>query len=156
MVWVNGWKVSIVALILLSPKPYHSYLVLYSRKPILVNLDPANCFLPYEAAVDIKNLVTVDEIMKSKGLGPNGALIQCISHLENNLEWLDSQLLRFENGNCLIYIYINFVMNQIFFSRRWCVFYIWLSWPSRTLYAWFVYAKHHWTFDEARLSISDG
>lgn len=44
------------------------------RPTVCVNLDPANEFLPYKCDVDIRELVTVDEVMERLKLGPNGAL----------------------------------------------------------------------------------
>jgi GTPase SAR1 family protein len=42
------------------------------RKVAIVNLDPANDNLPYEAAVDIADLVSLQEVMAELDLGPNG------------------------------------------------------------------------------------
>ena len=42
------------------------------RKPIVVNLDPANDDLPYTCSVDIAELITLDDVMDAYGLGPNG------------------------------------------------------------------------------------
>jgi hypothetical protein len=39
---------------------------------VIVNLDPANDFLPYECAVNIADLITVDDVMEKLELGPNG------------------------------------------------------------------------------------
>jgi GPN-loop GTPase len=54
----------------------------------VVNLDPANAMLPYECAVDLLDLVSVDEVQKELGLGPNGALVYCMDYLRSNLDWL--------------------------------------------------------------------
>jgi hypothetical protein len=42
------------------------------RKVAVVNLDPANDELPYDAAVDISELVALEEVMEHYRLGPNG------------------------------------------------------------------------------------
>ncbi|PNH07274.1 GPN-loop GTPase 2 [Tetrabaena socialis] len=42
------------------------------RRTAIVNLDPANDALPYEAAVDIADLVCLEEVMAELKLGPNG------------------------------------------------------------------------------------
>lgn len=44
------------------------------RNVICVNLDPANDTIPYECSVDIRELITVEEVMSRLKLGPNGAL----------------------------------------------------------------------------------
>lgn len=41
-----------------------------------VNLDPGAEFLPYAPDFDVRNTVRVEEIMRSEGLGPNGALLR--------------------------------------------------------------------------------
>jgi len=38
----------------------------------VVNLDPANYTLPYPAAIDIKDLIGMEEVMETFQLGPNG------------------------------------------------------------------------------------
>jgi hypothetical protein len=43
-----------------------------NRKVAVINLDPANDDLPYEAAVDISELVALEEVMEHFKLGPNG------------------------------------------------------------------------------------
>jgi GTPase SAR1 family protein len=48
------------------------YLGLLGRKVAVVNLDPANDALPYECAVDVRELVSLEEVQEETGLGPNG------------------------------------------------------------------------------------
>ncbi|XP_016363382.1 GPN-loop GTPase 2-like [Sinocyclocheilus anshuiensis] len=62
------------------------------RKVVVVNLDPANEGLPYPCAVDISELVTLDDVMDGLKLGPNGGLIYSMEYLEANLDWLESKL----------------------------------------------------------------
>ncbi|KAK8719503.1 hypothetical protein OTU49_013999, partial [Cherax quadricarinatus] len=50
--------------------------------------DPGNDSLPYEAAIDVSELVQVEEVMSTQDLGPNGALIYCMEFIEANLSWL--------------------------------------------------------------------
>lgn len=54
--------------------------------------DPANDTVPYEAAVDIQELVQVEEVMAMQGVGPNGALVFCMELLEANITWLINKL----------------------------------------------------------------
>lgn len=42
------------------------------RKVVLVNLDPANDALPYNADVDVSELVCLEQVMQELHLGPNG------------------------------------------------------------------------------------
>lgn len=62
------------------------------RKVVVVNLDPANETLPYPCAVDISELITLDDVMDSLKLGPNGGLIYSMEYLEANLDWLENKL----------------------------------------------------------------
>ncbi|KDN53539.1 hypothetical protein K437DRAFT_241728 [Tilletiaria anomala UBC 951] len=68
------------------------FLTALKRPVSVVNLDPANDELPYDCAIDIRKLITVVDVMKELDLGPNGAMLYCMEYLEENFEWLDSQL----------------------------------------------------------------
>ena len=45
---------------------------LLGRRAAVVNLDPANDALPYECAVDVRDLISLEEVQEQEGLGPNG------------------------------------------------------------------------------------
>jgi hypothetical protein len=81
------------------------------RKCSVVNLDPANDRTGYEAAVDVRELVTLESIMGGAGagdegggvggdegdgvgvgLGPNGGVLYALEELEENFEWLEERL----------------------------------------------------------------
>uniref|UniRef100_A0A3Q3WRD8 GPN-loop GTPase 2 n=1 Tax=Mola mola TaxID=94237 RepID=A0A3Q3WRD8_MOLML len=62
------------------------------RKVVVVNMDPANEGLPYSCALDVSELVTLDDVMEGLKLGPNGGLLYCMEYLEANLDWLESKL----------------------------------------------------------------
>jgi len=62
------------------------------RKVAIVNLDPANDSLPYPCAVDITELVSLEDVVQETELGPNGGLVYCIEYLEKNLDWLQERL----------------------------------------------------------------
>jgi Conserved hypothetical ATP binding protein len=47
-------------------------LQLLGRRVAVVNLDPANDALPYEFAVDVRDLISLEEVQEQEGLGPNG------------------------------------------------------------------------------------
>ncbi len=48
------------------------FLQLLGRKVAIINLDPANNMLPYLCAVDIRDLISLEEVQAEEGLGPNG------------------------------------------------------------------------------------
>lgn len=58
------------------------------RKVAVINMDPANDTLPYECTIDLSKLITLQDVMSSMHLGPNGGLVYCMEFLEANLEWL--------------------------------------------------------------------
>lgn len=62
------------------------------RKCSVVNLDPANDNTNYECAIDVRDLVKLEEIMKDDGLGPNGGILYAMEELEHNIEWLEKGL----------------------------------------------------------------
>jgi GTPase SAR1 family protein len=53
------------------------YLQLIGRKVAVVNLDPANDALPYDCAIDVADLVSLEAVMASLHLGPNGGAQSC-------------------------------------------------------------------------------
>ena len=68
------------------------YMVL-GRTAHLCNLDPAADELLYDARVDIRELIDVDDAMRDKKLGPNGGLVFCMEYLmEHGASWLYDQL----------------------------------------------------------------
>ena len=63
------------------------------NRPIsVVNLDPANDNIPYTCAIDIASLITLQNVMDTYGLGPNGGMLYCMEYLEENFDWLDEKL----------------------------------------------------------------
>ncbi|CAF0983064.1 unnamed protein product [Rotaria sordida] len=63
-----------------------------SRHVYIVNLDAANVDMPYECAIDLVDLITVDDVCDNLNLGPNGSLMYCIEYIENNIDWLLKRL----------------------------------------------------------------
>lgn len=66
----------------------HQFLSAIGRKCSVVNLDPANEHTSYPCALDIRDLVTLEEIMEHEELGPNGGVLYALEELEENVEWL--------------------------------------------------------------------
>jgi GTPase SAR1 family protein len=62
------------------------------RRVAIVNLDPANDLAPYDAAVSLEELISVDEVQEEYELGPNGAMVFCMEYLEKNVDWLKEKL----------------------------------------------------------------
>ncbi|KAL8707568.1 MAG: hypothetical protein Q9220_007409 [cf. Caloplaca sp. 1 TL-2023] len=70
----------------------HQFMSAIGRKCSVVNLDPANDHTSYPCALDIRNLVTLEEIMADEVLGPNGGVLYALEELEHNIEWLEQGL----------------------------------------------------------------
>ena len=51
-----------------------------------INLDPAADQFNYPVTADVKDLITVDDVMDELDLGPNGGLMYCMEYLEDNLD----------------------------------------------------------------------
>lgn len=69
-----------------------SHLRTLRRSAIYINLDPAATSFVYEPDIDIKELISLDDVMEEMGLGPNGGLIYCFEFLLENLDFLTEQL----------------------------------------------------------------
>ncbi|KAJ5194620.1 uncharacterized protein N7498_008058 [Penicillium cinerascens] len=70
----------------------HQFLGAIGRKCSVVNLDPANDKTSYPCALDVRDLVTLEEIMDEDKLGPNGATLYALEELEENYSWLEEGL----------------------------------------------------------------
>ena len=70
----------------------HQFLGALGRKSSVVNIDAANDQLSYPCAVDVRSLVSLQDIMEYEGLGPNGGIMYALETLEANFEWLEDRL----------------------------------------------------------------
>lgn len=78
-------------------KAMSAFLESLGRKVIVVNIDPANDDLCYKAAVDVSELITVEDAMVHMHLGPNGALVYSMEYLLQNIEWFMQKLSKFRD-----------------------------------------------------------
>jgi hypothetical protein len=62
------------------------------RSVFVINLDPANDRLTYDCALNIFDLINIEDVMVNCNLGPNGSLVYCMEFLEHNLDWLTDNL----------------------------------------------------------------
>lgn len=67
------------------------------RTAHIINLDPAADHFDYTPAFDIQTLITVEDVMKDFGYGPNGALMYCMEFLTKNLDWLHDEIADFQD-----------------------------------------------------------
>lgn len=73
------------------------------RKVQIVNLDPANDEVPYDCAINVQELITIEDAMEEYNLGPNGGLVFCMEYLRENIDWLIDKLKASECMSCLVY-----------------------------------------------------
>ncbi|CAA7396054.1 unnamed protein product [Spirodela intermedia] len=70
----------------------------------IINLDPAAESFDYPVAMDIRELISLDDVMEELDLGPNGGLIYCMEHLEENLDdWLEEELENYLDDDYLVF-----------------------------------------------------
>lgn len=70
----------------------NQFLSAIGRKPSVINLDPANENLPYEAALNIRDFTTLEDVMKEQDLGPNGGIIYALEQLEESTDLFIEQV----------------------------------------------------------------
>lgn len=68
-----------------------------------MNLDPANDMLPYECALNITELISLQDVMQEYGLGPNGGMIYCLEYLEQNFDWLEEGLEKLKDADYVVF-----------------------------------------------------
>lgn len=69
-----------------------THLQLNRRSCFYVNLDPAAETFEHTPDLDIKELISLEDVMEEMGLGPNGGLIYCFEFLMENLDFLTDAL----------------------------------------------------------------
>lgn len=63
------------------------------RRCSVVNLDPANERTAYPCALDVRDLVALEDAMAEQGLGPNGGVLWALEEVEHNGgRWLEDGL----------------------------------------------------------------
>ena len=66
------------------------------------NLDPAAEAFGYAVAFDVRELISVTDVMSELALGPNGGLLYAMEYLCDNLEWLGDELDAFAEDDYLL------------------------------------------------------
>jgi hypothetical protein len=79
----------------------HQFLTAINRKCAVVNLDPANDKTSYPCALDIRDLVSLEEVMEQEELGPNGGVMYALEELQENFDWLEDGLKEFSDSYIL-------------------------------------------------------
>lgn len=74
----------------------------HRRRIHVANLDPAAEHFRYDVAFDIRDLISVDDVMDELQLGPNGSLVYCMEYLLDNMDWLEEALDSYDDDEYLI------------------------------------------------------
>eukprot|EP01036_Dinobryon_divergens_P024283 gene24283-32719_t len=69
----------------------------------VANLDPAAESFGYDAAFDVRDLVSLEDAMDQFGYGPNGGLVYCMEFLFQNIDWLREELEAFDEDDYIIF-----------------------------------------------------
>lgn len=72
------------------------------RRANYVNLDPAATEFEFPPTIDIRDLISLEDVMEMLEYGPNGGLIYCFEFLMENLDWLDNELGDFEDDYLIL------------------------------------------------------
>ena len=73
------------------------------REILVCNLDPAAEVFKYKCDIDIRDLISLDDVMEEMKLGPNGGLIYCMEFLLDNIDWLEKELAEFGDDCYIIF-----------------------------------------------------
>jgi hypothetical protein len=75
---------------------FTEWLKMAKQKVIAVNLDPGVVTLPYSPDIDVRDYVSVGELMEKHGLGPNGALVMAADLIAEETDTIAEEI---ENEN---------------------------------------------------------
>ncbi|CAH2052472.1 unnamed protein product [Thlaspi arvense] len=92
----------------------HQHCESIRRTMHIVNLDPAAEVFNYPVAMDIRELVTVEDVMEQLKCGPNDGLMRCMEypflltliafkHFDSLYNWLDEELENFADADYLVF-----------------------------------------------------
>ena len=69
----------------------------------MCNLDPAAEVFKYTCDIDIRDLISLDDVQELENFGPNGGLVYCMEHLVENIEWLLDELAEFADDSFILF-----------------------------------------------------
>lgn len=69
----------------------------------VINLDPAAEEFSYECAVDIRELISVADVMEEMNFGPNGSLVFAMEYMLDNLDWFELRMDGFVDDDYLLF-----------------------------------------------------
>jgi len=81
---------------------FYDWIKLRGLDAVIVNLDPGAENLPYEPDIDIRDWISLEEIMETYQLGPNGAQIACADMIALNIKDIKSSIESFKSDYIII------------------------------------------------------
>jgi len=73
------------------------------RECRVANLDPAAESFAYDCDLDVRELISVDDVMEELNYGPNGGLVYAMEYITDNMSWLEEQLNDYIDDDYLIF-----------------------------------------------------
>jgi len=81
---------------------FSDWLKLKRQNAICVNLDPGVLKTPYTPDVDVREFISIDELMEKYELGPNGALVMAADLIATEIESIKKEIEDFNSDYVLI------------------------------------------------------
>lgn len=75
---------------------FTEWLKMSKQKVTTINLDPGVITLPYSPDIDVRDYVSIGELMEKHGLGPNGALVMAADLIAEETDTIAEEI---ENEN---------------------------------------------------------
>lgn len=73
------------------------------RSSAIINLDPANDRLNYDVALDIRDFITLEDVMQEHNLGPNGGLMFALESLDDSVDLLIEKIKRISQKSYIVF-----------------------------------------------------
>lgn len=71
------------------------WLMMQGYDAAAVNLDPGAEYIPYEAEIDVRDFISISDVMEQYSLGPNGAQVVAADLIVENVEEITSRMEEF-------------------------------------------------------------
>jgi len=69
----------------------------------VINIDPAAESFAYDCEIDVRDLISVDDVMEELNYGPNGGLVYAMEYIMENRSWLEDQLGEYNEDDYFIF-----------------------------------------------------
>jgi len=73
------------------------------RTARVINLDPAAETFEYDCELDVRDLISVEDVMEELEYGPNGGLVYAMEYIVDNLQWLEEHLSGFGDDDYFLF-----------------------------------------------------